>query len=236
MTNTELRSVSPIFAVTEKAIRGVSPPYDSRGNTIDLPSGCPRSACCVIGHARISTVAFGQRGALLPFQAQIEQIFFTRSRDDQPWTRCRERSLHGLEQIIELLRRRVGRHGRRVHVVCLEQVSKIRLTLHLPEKLIHPEPALLAHEFDHELDVVFQGMDGRIERAAEYARVPTVVDDEELCVQAVQHFISSRRGIIIGFIDKFRRQKPDTLATLQRLLRQFLQTLRDGIPDASRPV
>ena len=32
-----------------------------------------------------------------------------------------------------------------------------------PEKLLHTEPALLAHEFDHELDVVFQGRDSRIE-------------------------------------------------------------------------
>ena len=53
-------------------MRGVSPAYDSRENTIDLPSVCPRSACCVIGHARISTVAFGQRGARLPFQPQVE--------------------------------------------------------------------------------------------------------------------------------------------------------------------
>ena len=58
------------------------------------------------------------------------------------------------------------------------------LTLHLSEKLIHPEPALLTHEFDHELDVVLQGMDGRIERATEYARVPTVVDDEWFGVAA----------------------------------------------------
>ena len=98
----------------------------------------------------------------------------------------------------------------------------------MPEKLVHSEPALLAHEFDHELDVVLQGMDGRIERAAEYARVPAVVDDEELRVQAIQHFIFSRRGVIIGFIGKFRRQKPDTLATLQGLLWQFLQTLGTG--------
>ena len=228
MTKTELRSVSPIFAVMEKAIRGVSPPYDSRGKTIDLPSGCPRSACCVIGHARISTVAFGQRGARLPFKPQIEQVVFIRSRDDQPGTGRGYRPLHGLEQIVELLRRRVGRHGRRVHVVGLEQVGKICLALHLPEKLVHPEPALLAHEFDHELDVVLQRMDGRIERAAEYARVPAAIDDEEFRVQALQHFIFSGRGIIIGFIDKFRRQKADALATLQGLLWQFLQTLGTG--------
>ena len=69
---------------------------------------------------------------------------------------------------------------------------------------------------------------GRIERAAEYARVPAAVDDEELRVQAIQHFVFSGRGIIIGFIDKFRRQKADTLATLQSLLWQFLQTLGTG--------
>ena len=35
MTKTDLRFVSPIFAVMEKAIRGVRPAYDSRENTID---------------------------------------------------------------------------------------------------------------------------------------------------------------------------------------------------------
>ena len=93
-------------------------------------------------------------GGSLPFQIEIEQIFFTRRRDDQPWARCCERLLHGLDQIIELLRRGVSWHRRRVHVVGLEQVSKICFTLLLSEKLFHPALALLAHELDHELDVV----------------------------------------------------------------------------------
>ena len=158
MTKTEWRSVSPIFAVTEKAMRGVRPRYESRANTIDLASELAPLRLLRYRPCTHLARPLWPTWRALPFQPHIEQVFFHSSCDEQPGTRRGYGSLHSLEQIVELPRRRVGRHGRRIHVVCLEQVGKICFTLHLPEKLVHAEPALLAHEFDHEFDVVLQGI------------------------------------------------------------------------------
>ena len=72
MTKTDSPFVSPICAVMEKAISGVSPAYDSLENTTGLLSGCARPTCWVIGHARTSTVMIRPARRARPFKAQIE--------------------------------------------------------------------------------------------------------------------------------------------------------------------
>jgi hypothetical protein len=92
-------------------------------------------------------------------------------------------------------------HG--IDIERLEHIREVRLSLHLLEKAINATVTSLADEFDHELDVTFQGSVGCVEGAAKDACIPSVIDDKELGMKPIQDIIAINGDNIIFRLDRF---------------------------------